>query len=104
MTVLIKYPPQTKKRNKDFFERKNQELTNLDWAKWAGWFDTDGFFGLEKTGLRLKDRQPVEMFSKIFETSLCYRTQKTITPEPRRKEYTAETYTAQLKGEITEYR
>ena len=40
MTVLIKYLKQSKERNKVFFEK--QKLINLDWAKWAGWFDTDG--------------------------------------------------------------
>jgi len=44
MTVIIKYPKQENKTNKEFFKRKEQELTNLDWAKWAGWFDTDGCF------------------------------------------------------------
>ena len=42
MTILIKYPRETKESNKVFFEKKDQELTNLDWAKWSGWFDTDG--------------------------------------------------------------
>ena len=98
VTVLIKYPIQTKESNKVFFEKKDQELTNLDWAKWAGWFDTDGFFGLEKTGLRLKDRQPVEMFSKIFETSLCYREYKTITPGPYGRKYIANIHAAELNG------
>ena len=51
-----------------------------------------------KTGLSLKDRQPVELFSKTFETSLAHRTFKTITPEPYRKEYTATIYVAQLRG------
>jgi len=120
MTILIKYPYQTKKRNKIFFEKKDQELTNLDWAKWAGWFDTDGSFTTfwikkseksksgwdKKARLNLKDRQPVELFSKIFETSLRYTTCKTITPlftpktgEPYRREYIANIYAAQLKGE-----
>ena len=94
MTILIKYPYQTKKRNKIFFEKKDQELTNLDWAKWAGWFDTDGSFTTfwqkksgkarscwdKKARLNLNDRQPVELFSKIFETSLRYTKCKTITP------------------------
>ena len=43
MTMLIKYPKQTKERNKVFFEKKDQELTNLDWSKWGGWTDTDGY-------------------------------------------------------------
>ena len=44
LSVLIKYPYLTKESSKVFFEKKDQELTNLDWAKWAGWFDTDGCF------------------------------------------------------------
>ena len=107
MTVLIKYPRQTKKNNEDFFKRKNQELTNLDWAKWAGWFDTDGWFttwATEKSKSRsaklyLKDRQPVELFSKTFETSLTYREHKTITPEPYRYEYTCVEHMVSLSGE-----
>ena len=104
MTVLIKYPKQTKKTNKDFFKRKNQELTNLDWAKWAGWVDTDGWFRIEKNGgkrapLYLKDRQPVELFSKTFETSLTSRKHKTITPEPYRYEYTTIEHMVSLAGE-----
>jgi len=106
MTVLIKYPKQTKKGNEDFFKRKDQELTNLDWAKWGGRLDTDGFFSTEKnrgrfyikTGLKLKDRLPVELFSKTFETSLSYLEHKTITPEPYRYEYIAKEYSARISG------
>ena len=105
MTVLIKYPYyQTEKLNKDFFKRKDQELTNLDWAKWAGWFDTDGNFShhyntnhktwQSEARMKLKDRQPVELFSKIFEVSLRYNEFKTVTPEPYRKEYIAQIYAA----------
>tara|TARA_R110002110_G_scaffold193234_1_gene401782 strand:- start:194 stop:1039 length:846 start_codon:yes stop_codon:yes gene_type:complete len=106
MTVLIKYPKQTSQRNKEFFKRKDNELTNLDWAKWAGWFDTDGSFSstFSKTkkdwqiavSMKLKDRYPVELFSKIFESSLCYDEFKTITPEPYRKEYMAQVYKSVL--------
>ena len=106
MTVLIKYPFQTKERNKVFFKKKDKELTNEDWAKWGGWDDTDGYFTFnydkksnhwqERAGLRLKDRQPVELFSKTFETSLWYREFKTITPEPYKKEYIAEVYGVEL--------
>jgi hypothetical protein len=109
MTVLVKYPCQTKARNKIFFEKKDQELTNLDWAKWGGWDDTDGYNTYlfdkgnkrwqKRAGLKLKDRQPVELFSKTFETSLCYRTSKTITPEPYRKEYMSSSYTAEFYAE-----
>ena len=90
MTVIIKYPFQTKKRNKEFFKRKDQELTNLDWAKWAGWFDTDGCFAKNsrktKLGyqlfakLQLRDRQPAELFSAMFESSLVYQEGNTTTP------------------------
>ena len=90
MTVIIKYPFQSKKRNKEFFKRKDQELTNLDWAKWAGWFDTDGCFHKAKrktkqgyqlfVSLKLTDKQPVEIFSDMFETSLCYQEGDTTTP------------------------
>ena len=116
MTVIIKYPVQTPKRNEVFFEKKNKELTNLDWAKWAGWFDTDGCFKHhyntskknKKTGepaparwesvasMRLKDRQPVELFSKIFEGSMLYIEQKTTTPEPYKYEYTSKMYVCEL--------
>ena len=71
MTVITKYPKQTKKRNKIFFEKKDRELTNLDWAKWGGWFDTDGCFSTgvkrpraKRAEIQLKDKQPVELFSK----------------------------------------
>jgi len=101
MTVLISYPRQTKERNKVFFEKKDKELTNEDWAKWGGWDDTDGWFtetagSKEQTGLYLKDRQPVELFSKTFETSLCYKKSKTWTPEPYRKEYITTAYRVTL--------
>jgi hypothetical protein len=42
MTIIIKYPRQTKEGNKVFFEKKDKELTNEDWAKWGGWIATDG--------------------------------------------------------------
>jgi len=106
MTVITKYPKQTKKGNKIFFEKKDRELTNLDWAKWGGWFDTDGCFSTgvkrpraKRAEIQLKDKQPVELFSKTFETSLTYQECKTITPEPYRYEYLAKVYTASLWGE-----
>jgi len=113
MTVLIKHPYQTKESNKVFLKKKDQELTDLDWSKWGGWGDTDGYLTnvfnkkhkhwQKRAGLKLKDKQPVELFSKIFETSLCYRTFKTITPEPYRKEYMAEEYIAEMYGEKAEW-
>ena len=111
VTVLIKYPKETEKRNKIFFEKKDQELTNLDWAKWSGWFDTDGSFSSQiytykkqksaphlrqVNSLKLNDKQPVELFSKTFETSLSCSTWKTTTPEPYKKEYMVTVYQAAL--------
>ena len=102
MTVIIKRPKQTPERNKDFFKRKEQELTNLDWAQWGGWKDTDGYFRTgdkregKSVGLKLKDRQPAELFSEIFETSLCYLEHQTIAPNGTK--YTAKEYIAILNG------
>lgn len=108
MTVLIKCSKQSKKTNEDFFKRKDKELTNLDWAKWAGWFDTDGDFKLAKKNLqiqvrlRLKDKEPVELFANTFETSLSYEEFKTTTPvekNGKQRNYTAKMYISVLGGE-----
>ena len=107
MTILITYPYQTKKGNKDFFKRKNKELTKLDWAKWSGWFATDGNFTVEKNNgykceLELKDKQPLELFSKIFECSLTSRTKNTVTPKTQyspSKKYRLTTFRCKLSGE-----
>ena len=106
MTVIIKYPFQSKKRNKEFFKRKDQELTNLDWAKWAGWFDTDGCFSRNWrktkqryqlfTKLQLTDKQPTELFSNMFETSLCYQEADTVTPNGAK--YISKMFKAGLSG------
>ena len=91
---------QNKKSNEEFFKRKNKELTNLDWSKWGGWFDTDGYFYSKKRhniiGLKLKDREPVELFCRIFETSLRYQEHKTKTPNGNC--YVAEEYVGELQG------
>jgi hypothetical protein len=99
MTVLIKYKKQNKKTNTEFFERKNKELINSDWAKWGGWFDTDGSFqekGRTVIILKLKDREPVELFCKTFETSLCYQEHNTVTPNGNR--YVAKEFSGELRG------
>jgi hypothetical protein len=98
--IINKYPRQSKKRNEEFFNRKDQELTNLDWAKWAGWFDTDGCFSKHNhkttkrwqllTTLKLRDKQPVDLFSKTFETSLVYSEFPTETPNGNK--YIAKVY------------
>jgi hypothetical protein len=100
MTILIKYPRQNKETNKVFFEKKDKELTNLDWAKWGGWFDTDGSISSKSRRavcLKLKDREPVELFSKTFETTLFYCEHKTVTPNGA--SYLAQEYVAQLVSE-----
>jgi len=104
MTVVIKYPVATKKRNKVFFEKKDQEFTNLDRAKWGGWFDTDGSFSdLDQkiARLGLVDRHPVELFSKTFETSLTNYLNKTITPEGVKHEIIV--YQAAVRGKKAEW-
>jgi hypothetical protein len=74
MTVIIEYPRQDNEKNKEWFER--METKNIIWSQWGGWFDSDGSF--VRTGkvfnitLSLKDRDPVELFSKTFESSLTY--------------------------------
>lgn len=102
MTVLIKYPAQSSKRNEDWFKRMEEK--NINWAQWGGWFDSDGSFGKAynkkqkymefKVELKLKDRDPVELFSKIFETSLRYDEYNTKTPNGG--EYVAKVFRVQL--------
>jgi hypothetical protein len=111
MTIIIKYPRQTKEGNKVFFEKKDKELTNEDWAKWGGWIATDGTLTytyakkshrwIKRVDLKLKDRQPVELFSKTFETSLTDYLNKTITPEGVKREITM--HQAVLREEKAEW-
>ena len=111
MTVIIKYPKQTKEGNKVFFEKKDRELTDLDWAKWGGWIATDGTLTytyakkpqrwIKRVDLKLKDRQPVELFSKTFEASLTDWIAKTITPDGTK--YATTMYQAVLAGKKAEW-
>ena len=104
MTVIIKYPRQTKEGNKVFFEKKDKELTNEDWTKWGGWFDTDGTFVtlLQKAvSLKLKDKQPVELFSKTFETSLTNWIAKTTVPDGTK--YTTTIYQTVVREKKAEW-
>ena len=111
MTMLIKYPKQTKERNKVFFEKKDQELTSLDWSQQGGWFDTDGTLTYnydkvlqpwkKRADLKLKDRQPVELFSKTFETSLTNYLNKTTTPNGNK--YAITMHQAILRGEKADW-
>jgi len=83
--IIIKYPYLTKKRFEDFLNRRGKEFTNLFWAAKGGTMDTDGCF--DRTGttarcrLGLKDREPVEKFSRDFETSLIYNEWETKVPK-----------------------
>ena len=95
MTVLIKYPQQTKITNADFFKRKNNE--DINWSYWGGWFDTDGTFTIKNAKLSLKDHEPVRLFSKVFETSLRFDKFKTITPNAA--QYVAKVFSAALRQE-----
>lgn len=105
MAIIIKYPRNTKEIVDNFIQRKDKELTSLDWAKWAGWFDTDGCISTDSTKFKrprarliLADREAVELFCKTFETTLRYHETKTTTPEPYRYHYIAKTYCGFLES------
>lgn len=103
MASIKKVPQQTPENNIEYFKLMNRKITNLDWARWAGWWDTDGSFNKDKKNttakLKLKDRQPVELFANVFEANMYYNEYKTITPEPYRKEYTAKVFVSGLNNE-----
>lgn len=103
MASIKKVPNQTRENNIEYFKLMNRKITNLDWARWAGWWDTDGVFIRDKKNtqvkLRLKDRQPVELFANVFETNMYYNKYRTVTPEPYRKEYMAEVFGSGLNNE-----
>ena len=102
--VITHYGRKTKEEVKNFLVLKDLQSNNLDWCKWAGWIDTDGTLMKVETNnqmlvqLGLRDRQPVELLSQFFETSLIYREHKTTTPEPYRREYIAKEYETRLTG------
>lgn len=107
MTVLIKYPIQSKERNKEWFEK--MESKNINWAMWGGWFDSDGCFNISKNKkaytvmLALKDKDPVELFSKTFECSLEYYEQWT-TPYNKhdvRTPHLSKVFRSRFRGERT---
>jgi len=110
MTVLVKYEKQNNKNNKEWFER--MEAKEIDWAYWGGWFDSDGSFYTQTLSamfkskrktqklyaqLELKDREPVELFSKTFETSLLYCEKNTTTPNGAK--YRAKLFISVLRNE-----
>ena len=111
MTVLIKYPSITKKRMKDFLDRRGEEFTNLFWANMGGTFDTDGTIskcrgggsGIQKIcRIAIKDRGPVEFFCRKLETSLTYIEHETKAPKSSYassgKKYTAKEYVGGMRS------
>jgi hypothetical protein len=106
--AVIKREKLTEKQIDELINIRNLLSTDLDWCKWAGWFDTDGYFWKDsktnnkRAGLSLKDKEPVEMLSNLFETSLLYRECKTITPEPYRYHYIAKIFYTYICGKRAE--
>lgn len=102
MTVIKKYPLGNKKNFDQWVEK--MKAKNINWALWGGWFDSDGSFSIKKrktldqyyVKLALKDRDPVELFSETFETSLTYNEYRTTTPNGN--QYTAKVYISILRG------
>ena len=43
--AVIKREKLTEKQIDELINIRNLLNTDLDWCKWAGWFDTDGYFG-----------------------------------------------------------
>lgn len=82
MTVLVKYARQTNETNKILFQKLNN-LSSLEWARWGGWFDSDGCFSYNKKKkniscvMALTDKSPVELFSTVFESNLRVSYRKT---------------------------
>lgn len=108
MAVIKEGNLTTKKEIDQLVNFKNLLTSNLEWCKWAGWIDTDGVIQILKhknrpnqsrVALSLRDRQPVEMLSDFFKTSLYYYEYKTITPEPYRREYIAKIFSTYLYGD-----
>lgn len=108
--VIKKHKKRNKQEIEKFLAAKDTSENYLEWCKWAGWMDTDGtikkHIGNNKSDqntilLRLKDRQPVELFGDFFESNLIYLEYKTTTPEPYKKEYLAKIFYSALNGSKT---
>lgn len=99
--ILKKYDKKTKEDLKNFLVLKDLQCNNLDWCKWAGWFDTDGYIPKKnrKITLSLSDKQPVELLSKFMESTIYYAEHETITPEPYRNKYIAKEFITTIGGE-----
>jgi hypothetical protein len=75
MTNIIKKYEKMNNEQLDKLFKSIDERTDIDWPYIAGWIDGDGFIG--KIGprcygisLKINDKEPVEMLSEIFKTSL----------------------------------
>ena len=106
--IIKKFNKKTKEEIKNFLILKDLQCNYLDWCKWAGWIDTDGYVKLEKTpkgkpyqrlSLSLRDKQPVELLSNFMECPLFYREHVTFTPEPYRNKYIAKEFITTVVGE-----
>jgi len=101
--ILKKFNKKTKEEIKNFLILKDLQCNYLDWCKWAGWIDTDGFvrknIGNKAISLSLRDRQPVELLSNFMECNLFYREHTTFTPEPYRNKYTAKEFITTVYGD-----
>lgn len=100
--IIQKYPGSTKAVVSELIKRKTEQLTNLDWARWAGWFDTDGTFIIRKRGgtpavrLALKDMEPIKLFSETFEHTYAFNQFKTVSPQG--KTYDAKVYVCEVNS------
>ena len=100
--IIQKYPISTRAVVSELIKRKNEELTNLDWARWAGWFDTDGTFTIRKgkntptVRLAIKDMEPVKLFSETFENTFAFNQFKTVSPQG--KTYDAKVYVCEVNS------
>ena len=100
--IIQKYPISTRAVVSELIKRKTEQLTNLDWAKWAGWFDTDGTFAIRTRGgtptvrLAIKDMEPVKLFSETFEHTYAFNQFKTVSPQG--KTYDAKVYVCEVNS------
>jgi len=100
--IIQKYPGSTRAVVSELIKRKTEQLTNLDWARWAGWFDTDGTFMVRTNGgtpavrLALKDMEPVKLFSETFESTFAFNQFKTKSPQG--KIYDAKVYVCETNS------
>ena len=82
--ILKKYEKMSDEQLNDLFKSLD-ERKDINWAYIAGWIDGDGFIGkLNSSGncgvmLKIADKEPVEMLSELFKTTLS---QEKMDPRP----------------------